>query len=317
MEGLTRERYDAAADNGELVLAHSVRGAIHALAPEDVARYGRALLSRDDDELGEQLGRQVMRLSVKDGYAPADALEHVAGATKDALKGSRALAKNELHEALRERVDKNLLPWCEGCGSHHVAPMLWRYATVKAGARLDSQRRYLLGRPGRTPAGATAVRRYLHFYGPSTSQEFAEWAGVTRSHADRLWTDVEPELEAVSSEPRTQAWVLRDDVAALDSPPAATGIRLIPPGDPYLQKANRALLTPDTELRRKVFRPVAGPGAVLKDGRLAGIWRVKAKGRKAQITVERFGRLARGDLEEEAQRIANVRGASEPVLVVE
>ena len=55
---------------------------------------------------------------------------------------------------------------------------------------------------------------------------------------------------------------------------------------------------------------------MLKDGRLVGLWRVKAKGRKAQITVEKLGRVARKDLEPEAQRIAGLRGASEAILVV-
>jgi hypothetical protein len=95
------------------------------------------------------------------------------------------------------------------------------------------------------------------------------------------------------------------------------GIRLIPPGDPYLQKPNRALLAPEADLRKRLFRPVASPGAVLKDGRLVGLWRVKAKGRKAQISVERLGRVARKDLEPEAQRIAVLRGAREAILVVD
>jgi len=56
---------------------------------------------------------------------------------------------------------------------------------------------------------------------------------------------------------------------------------------------------------------------VLKDGRLAGLWRVKAKGRKAQITVQRLGRVSRRDLEEEAQRISGLRGASEAILIVD
>jgi hypothetical protein len=103
----------------------------------------------------------------------------------------------------------------------------------------------------------------------------------------------------------------------LAASPAATGIRLIPPGDPYLQKPNRSLLAPEAELRKRLFRPVASPGAVLKDGRLAGLWRVKAKGRRAQITVQRLGRLARTDLAEEAQRICDLRGACEAIVVVD
>lgn len=37
--GLTRGAYDEAANSGNLVVAHIVRGAIHALAPDDFALY--------------------------------------------------------------------------------------------------------------------------------------------------------------------------------------------------------------------------------------------------------------------------------------
>ena len=92
---------------------------------------------------------------------------------------------------------------------------------------------------------------------------------------------------------------------------------MIPPGDPYLQTPNRSLLTPDGTLRKRLFRPVASPGVVLKDGGLAGLWRVKARGKKAEITIEKLGRLSRKDVEEEAGRIAELRGASEAVLLVD
>jgi len=316
LDGLTRERYDEAVDGGDLVVAHVVRGAIHAVAPEDLALYGRALISGRDDELIRQLGQQVQQLAAEKGFAPTDALAEVAEATKDALGGGRALSKIELHDALRERVGADLMPWCKGCKSHHVAPMLWRFATIKAGARLDSERRYLLGEPGRAPAAVDAARRFLRFYGPSTSRDFAEWAGLARSHAERVWADVAGDLDEVVVAKR-KAWVLSDDAGVLASPPAASGIRLIPPGDPYLQKPNRALLAPDADLRKRLFRPVASPGAVLKDGRLVGLWRVKAKAGKAEVTVERLGQVARRDLDEEAQRIADLRGAPEAILLVE
>jgi hypothetical protein len=292
-----------------------VRGAIHAVAPADFALYGRALISSDDDELAVQLGEQVRRLAAEKGFAPTDALDQVAEATKVALAGGGALDKNELHDELRERVSADLLPWCKGCKSHHVPPMLWRYAGVKAGARLDSERRYLLGKPGRTPAAAGAVRRFLHFYGPADARAFAEWSGVAGAHASRLWERVEGDLREVSVGGR-EAWALSEDLKQLESPPDADGVRLIPPGDPYLQKPNRPLLAPEAELHKRLFRPVASPGAVLKDGRLVGLWRVKAKGQKTEVTIEKLGRIARGDLEPEAERVAELRGASELLLVV-
>ena len=309
-QGVTRQGYEAAVDAGDLVVAHVVRGAIHALAPDDHALYGRALIARDDDELGVQLGRQVQRLAAEHRFAATAALDEVAGATTDALAKGRRLDKNALHEELRGRVSAELMPWCRGCKSHHVAPMLWRYATVKAGVRLDAERRYLRGKPGRAPAGSEAVRRFLRFYGPATPGGFAEWAGVAKPHGQRLWDEVAGELVEVDG-----GWLLSEDRPALESPPSAEGIRLLPPGDPYLQKPNRTLLAPDEALRKRLFRPVASPGAVLRDGRLAGLWRQKAKGRKLEITVEKVGRVRRADLEEEARRVAELRGAPEVALV--
>jgi hypothetical protein len=189
--------------------------------------------------------------------------------------------------------------------------MLWRYATVKAGACFDSERRYRLGRPGRAPAAREAVRRFLHFYGPNTAAGFAEWAGLAKPHAQRLWDELAGELTEVG-----KTFALQADAGALDSPPAAAGTRLLPPGDPYLQKPNRALLAPDEELRKRLFRPVASPGALLQDGRLAGIWRAKAKGKRTELTVEPLRRLARGALEEEAERIAALRGATAATVVL-
>jgi hypothetical protein len=315
-ERVTREQYDSAVDNGEVVLAHAPRGAIHALAPGDFERYGSALIATDDGDLGAQLGRQVQRLAAEKGFAPTDALEEAAGATSQALAGGRALGKNELHDELRTRVSRDLMPWCKGCGSHHVAPMLWRYATVKAGARLDSERRYVLGATVGVPGAEEAVLGFLSFYGPATVADFAEWAGVAKSHARRLWEAAESELAEVEVDGR-RAWARAIDLDELESPPRAEGVRLIPPGDPYLQKPNRPLLAPDAALRKRLFRPVASPGAVLRDGELAGLWRARAKGRKLEISVEKLGPIGRVALEEEAQRVAALRGASEPALAVE
>ncbi|HZC29766.1 MAG TPA: crosslink repair DNA glycosylase YcaQ family protein [Gaiellaceae bacterium] len=311
-DDISRERYDAAVDAGDLVVAHVVRGAIHALAPQDLALYGRALIARDDAELAEQLGQQMKRLAAEHGFATTAALDEVAAATKDALAKGRRLDKNELHEALRQRVGKELLPWCKGCGSHHVAPMLWRYATVKAGVRLDAERRYTLAKPGRTPRASEAVRRFLRFYGPAKPADFAEWAGLAKGHAKRLWDEAADELAEVG-----KAWVLREDEGELESPPEPTGVRLLPPGDPFLQKPNRPLVAPDDALRKRLFRPVASPGAVLKDGRLVGLWRMKAKGRKAEVAVEKVGRLAKKDVADEARRIAPLRGYADVAIAVE
>ena len=314
-ERISREAYDRAVDAGDLIVAHIIRGAIHALAPADLALYGRALIARVDSELAVQLGQQVQRLAAEKGFAPSEPLEEVTAATRDALANGRALDKTQLHAELRKRVRADLLPWCRNCQSHHVVPMLWRYATANAGVRLDSGRRYMLAEPGVAPTASEAVRRFLRFYGPAKPSDFAEWAGLARQHARRLWDEVASELAEVRIG-KSNGWLMSEDLAALESPPTADGVRLIPPGDPYLQKPNRPLLAPDRELHKRLFRPVASPGAVLSDGRLTGLWRAKMKARKAEITVEKLGHIARGDLEPEAKRVGKLRGATEASLVL-
>src|SRR5215211_8589347 len=66
-DGVSREAYTEAVDAGDVVVAHIMRGAIHALAPGDLALYGRALLARDDAELAAQLGQQMQRLMTEHG----------------------------------------------------------------------------------------------------------------------------------------------------------------------------------------------------------------------------------------------------------
>jgi hypothetical protein len=315
-EGVTRDAYDAAVDDGALVLAHTIRCAIHAVDPADLALYGRGLIADDDRELAAEIGGAVPGLLEQAGVAPSEALAEVSKAIEDALAGGVALDKNALHDALRERVRPALLPWCPSCKSHHVAGNLWRYGTRQVGAVLDAERRYVLRRRGRKPAAAEAVRRFLFFYGPSTVTDFAAWAGMTGRHARRLWKEVAGELVEVPVADGP-AWLLAVDEDALDDPPEAeAGVRLLPPGDPYLQKPNRALLAPDVILRKELFRAVGSPGIVLQGGRLAGSWKAARKGRTLELTVRRLGRVARGDLEQEAAAVATLRGAADVAVVM-
>lgn len=310
VEGVTREVYERATDAGELVVAFTLRAALHAVAPGDWAAYGRGLLAVDDDELGRQLGPQARQLIREAGISAGTALEEVAEATRRALAGGRALGKDELHEQLRQRVRPELMPWCKGCGSHHVAPMLWRYAAVRAGSRCDSERRHLLGEPGPVPetGSAEAARRFLGFYGPSTAADFAAWTGIAPGPAKRAFAGLVEELVEVRREGK-RAWLLSRDLDAAEGPAPALGVRLLPPRDPYLQQPDRETLAPDPDLRKRLFRPVANPGGVLQDGCLVGLWRMRTRGRATEFEVEELGgRCDRAAVEAEAETIAALRG---------
>jgi hypothetical protein len=312
---ITRERYDRATDAGQVAVGHCLRGAIHATAPADLALFGRALVADHPVELLEQLGEQIKQQLDEQSIDPRDALDEVARASADALSEQGALDKNELHAELRARVRVELLPWCQGCQSHHVAPMLWRYALVKLGARRDSRRRYLLGEPGPSQPPAEAVRRFLQCYGPATVKEFQDWTRVSQTHARALWQEVEDELVEARLDGR-RAWLLAEDREHLQSPPGSRGLHLLPPGDPYLQRPNRKLLVPDAELRKRAFRTVASPGVVLQDGDVAGLWRARIRGKRLEIDVEQVARIDLDALEAEAHRVAELRDAQAALLDV-
>jgi hypothetical protein len=312
---VTRERYDQATDSGELAVGHSLRGAIHVTTPEHALLFGRALVAAEPADLLEQLGVQAERELLAQGVDPREALDEVTRAIADALAQRSELDKNELHDELRGRVRKELMPWCNHCKSHHVLASLWRYALVLLGARRNSSRRYVLAEPGETPAAAEAVRCFLRFYGPATGQDLQAWAGLGRVQARGLWEQVEDDLVDLEVDGRP-AFLLASDLQELDTPPAIRGLRLLPPGDPFLQKPNRAALIPDAAVRKRAFRPVGSPGIVLQDGRPVGLWRARGRGKRLELEVERLAPINREALEAEAQGVAELRGADGIVLAV-
>jgi len=307
-QSVSADRYAAAIDAGDLILGPNLRAALHAVDPDSASLFGRTAISPDDDELAKQLGDGAMAGLERAKIAPTDALAEVAEATRAALANGRSLDRTGLHDQLRERVREELLPWCKGCKSHHVSPMLWRYAGVVAGMRLDSERRFRAGRAGRRRRGADLVLGYLSFYGPADVKGLAAWARLAPAQARRLWDEVAGDLVEVEWDGGS-GWIPAGDRKALESPPQPRGLVLIPARDPYLQQADRETLVPDAALRKRLLRAVASPGAVLRDGRLAGTWRVKAKGKRSEFTVERVGRLSKADLEDECERITALRGA--------
>jgi hypothetical protein len=135
------------------------------------------------------------------------------------------------------------------------------------------------------------ARRYLHFFGPTTADAFAEWAGIKPAEGLAAFDALEAELLPVRN-PIGEAWILADDEPAFRAPagPAAPA-RLLPSGDTYflLQGADRELLVPEADHRRLLWTPRVWPGAVLVAGDIAGTWRRA----NAVLTVEPWRLLSR------------------------
>ncbi len=162
-------------------------------------------------------------------------------------------------------------------------------------------------------ARAELVRRFLRAYGPAGEAAFAEWTNRSRSDAGRAFRLVADEVTAVDTGGGT-AHLLAGDVKAVRRPPVPTGVRLLPPLDPFLQMRDRATLVPDKKQRGRVWRPVGPPGVVLADGRLVATWRARRTGHRLAIAVEELVSLtdwARSEIRAEAELVAPARGCSE------
>jgi uncharacterized protein YcaQ len=145
------------------------------------------------------------------------------------------------------------------------------------------------------------VRRYLAGFGPASPQDVASWAGLPV-------TTVRPVLERL--EPRRfrdeQGRELLDlPGAPLPDPQTPAPVRLLPTWDAtLLVHARRTQLLPE-RYRGLVFsskNPHSVP-TFLVDGSVAGSWRYE----QGRVRLEPFDRLpqqARGELDDEAERLA-------------
>ena len=291
----------ADADIDRLAIVYTFRGAAVAVPPDDVPVFTTGLAPPDEAAARTLVGTAVDTLD-PEGITALDALDRVSAAVADALSGG-PLARDDFHQALRERLPAELLWWCRGCQSHHVHPSLWR-ATGIRGVLAVAERRgrvTVFGAPPDAPAVADApaelTRRFLHAYGPATHAELAAWAGIAG------------EVEEVDFAGRRALVLAADDYG---SPPQASGVRLLPPFDPYLDQRDRSTLWPDPAVRARARTGIGAPGAVLVAGDVAGLWRPEKKGKRLVVAVEPLTRAARraaDAIAAEAAILAPHRGA--------
>jgi Winged helix DNA-binding domain len=305
---------------GELVLVPSVRGAPMAVAERDLAVFTAGLDPPDEEAARAVVGNAWKSL---EGVPAMEALDRVSAAVHDSLRGG-PLPRDDLHQALRERLPAELLWWCRGCQSRHVHPSLWRATGIRGVLAIVGRegRSAVFGLPPKAPAvrdpGAELARRFLHAYGPARPRLLADWAGLAAAHAGALWERAGP-LAQVDLD-GTRAWVLAGDETAIESPAKARGVRLLPNRDPLNAARDRELLVEDPEVRKRIWTALGGPGTVLVDGEVAALWRPAKKGRRLVVTVEPLGKLtsaAKDGAAAEAERIAPLRGAANAELKIE
>ena len=123
------------------------------------------------------------------------------------------------------------------------------------------------------------ARRYLHIFGPATSEAFAKWAGIGPREATAAFDRLEGELTPVTT-PIGDRWILAPDEPTFRSAPRSPApARLLPSGDAYwlLHGPDRELMVPNADHRDELWTPRVWPGALLVDGEIVGTWRRAGK----------------------------------------
>jgi hypothetical protein len=132
-------------------------------------------------------------------------------------------------------------------------------------------------RPELDPADACRelARRYLHVFGPATADRFARWAGISRRAAATAFASLDESLLPVRTPLGDEQLLAEDEEPMRAADAARSPVRLLPSGDAYflLDGAERQLLVPREEDRRRLWTSRVWPGALLVDGEIRGTWR--------------------------------------------
>ena len=210
-------------------------------------------------------------------------------------------------DRIDDMLDGRALPLREVSRALGVSSNSLRYAatTGRILIRWDGARQptiWTVEAPSIDPAKAQAdlARRYLHIFGPATSDSFSAWAGIRRDAAARTFDRLRRSIISVET-PIGVGWLLNRDVDTLVTadPPAST--RILPSGDAYylLQGRQRELLVPDADARDRLWTSRVWPGAILAEGDIVGTWR-RSKNRVTISLWRGLSRRLRDDIEAEA-----------------
>jgi hypothetical protein len=293
-------------DQAQVVTVNAMRGAPYVVPRRDASVFTAALVP-DKSGLKAFVGDGLEKEITEAGFTVPEALELVSQAAREGL-AEGPLDRDSLHEALRERLPQGLLPWCRGCQSHHVRSALWRCLGPLGVTQMPARATFALADYPTMPledARTDLARRFLRCYGPATPSQLAGWGKTSPAHAKALFEGIRDELVQVRLGSR-RGFVLAVDLPRLENPPRARGVRLLGGHDPYVGQPDRDSLTPDRELRRRLFPSIGRPGVVLHEGVLAGLWRGKKAGETLDVEVEWLAPPV--DVAAEAKAVARLRG---------
>lgn len=212
--------------------------------------------------------------------------------------GSALRVAEDLATRLRRHLGTTRMPYGEAGSALGGHPNRLRYAASTGTVLIhwDGARQPTIWTVPRPAVDAETgrlelARRYLHVFGPTTAEAFAQWAAITSRRAAETFGRLRRSLAPVRT-PVGEGWILaRDEPTYRAAPRPAAPARLLPSGDAYflLQGGDRALLVPDVARRSALWTARVWPGAVLVDGEIVGTWRRTL----GVVTIQPWRRLTR------------------------
>jgi uncharacterized protein YjiS (DUF1127 family) len=180
----------------------------------------------------------------------------------------------------------------------------------------------------RVAALSLLAGRFLAAYGAAAPQDLAAWSGLPLGDARKAWSQLGNDMAGRLTEVRVgkaPAWLLAGQLADPTDPPADQEqpvVTLLPAFDTYLLgHRSRELIVPAQHARTVhpgggIINPV-----LLVDGRAAGTWRSRRRGRRAlEISVRLFAdatSVQRAGVEREVTDIARFLDAPAHDLILE
>lgn len=308
--GLAVRGVDVSAGFGdELVTVWTVRGAPHLYRREDISGVAAAVEPFSDADAGKRIFDASKPLKAA-GIENLAALDAVAEAMRSVV--TKPMVKGEVSTRLAAIMSAPYLRFCQPCGTTHVYEMPFRLAALRAGLELQpGTSPPVLRRIPRFAKAATAperhnvIRSYLRLLGPATPKQVSDYLDAPVKDVKARWPSDTVEV-SVDGQAR---WILQSDANRLAEGRSKT-TRLLGPFDLFLQARDRSLLLDDPS-RLKALWPVLGrPGAVLRDGEIAGTWRPRQAGArlKLHITLWASGSASlRRAVADQAERLAAYR----------
>lgn len=304
--------------DADLALVWSLRGAPHVHRRSELDQLAGALWPLSEADAATRLNETCASVQ-KAGIAALEQYRIAVAKMRAAVR--KPTGKGAASTAVSKQLPAVMLRDCRACKARHLSDSAMRTASLPAGLELEpgtSPPVLLRRRDAKVPnrpdihALAELARRYLTLLGPATIADVAGYLEARRADVQEALDGGLADVVEVEVDGRT-ALLPAEQAKLLRKPPDPDPVRLLGPFDPYLQARDRDLLVPDKAAQKALWPVLGRPGVLLVDGEVAGMWRTKTSGKKLTINVETFlpvPRAAWRELDAEAERIAQVRGAT-------